>query len=211
MRSFRHWTPRYIVDRVAWSWHQRRHPDQPWIDPISVKLLSTLILPDDIGIEWGSGRSTLWFAKRMKSLLSIEDNPSWHASVRKMLSDKGITNVDYRLIEIGPTPDASSPYVRAADALPDGSLQFALVDGFVRDWCAITAVSKLAPGGILVLDNSNCYLDYPTRSPASRQGQGDATPAWAQFREMVRNWRMIRSSSGVTDSSIWFKPPSTSL
>jgi predicted O-methyltransferase YrrM len=206
MRSFKHWTPRYIRDRVAWEVYQRRHPTRPWIDPTMVRLLETLILPEDRGIEWGSGRSTLWFASRMKSLISVESDPQWHASVRGKLDGAGATNVDYRLVELGDDASETSPYVRVIDEVPDGGLQFALVDGYVRDWCAIRAADKLAPGGILVLDNANIYLDHPTHSPASRYRSGDAGPTWARFRERVRGWRMAWTSSGVTDAAIWFKP-----
>lgn len=207
MRSFKHWSPRYLRDRVRWELYQRRHPDLPWINPTAVGLLATLILPADNGVEWGSGRSTAWFAGRMKSLLSIEDNPAWHAAVRKTLDEKRVRNVDYRLVEVGPVPDQTSPYARAVEAVPDGSLQFALVDGEVRDWCAIAATRKLAPGGLLVLDNAHMYLDYPTHSPASRYRLGDLNPAWAQFRAIVHGWRMVWTTSGITDAAIWFKPP----
>ena len=69
MRKIGHWTPRYVVNRVAWFVYERRNMDKPWLTPRAVELLSELILPTDTGIEWGSGRSTAWFAKRLKQFV----------------------------------------------------------------------------------------------------------------------------------------------
>ena len=42
-----------------------------------------------VGVEWGSGRSTKWFAGKIRHLTSIEDNADWHAIVTKQLADAG--------------------------------------------------------------------------------------------------------------------------
>jgi predicted O-methyltransferase YrrM len=143
--------PLYVVDRIAAWWFYRSNPDLPWLTRESVALLSTLLKQSDRGLEWGSGRSTLWFSRRVAHLVSVEHDPAWFSRVRGML--QGVTNVDLRLL-----PDPAS-YVAVTEKLSPGSLGFVLVDGgLARDECAHQAIPLLGSGGILILDNANWYL-----------------------------------------------------
>ena len=98
-RSIRHWTPRYIRDRLRWYYYFRTHPDVPWLSEQANTMLESLLKPTDVGIEWGSGRSTCWLAKRVKHLISVEENQPWADVVRKQIQDQGLSNVDYRFYE----------------------------------------------------------------------------------------------------------------
>lgn len=64
-RRLSHLTPRYVFNRIAVLLDERRNPEHPWLTADAVRILSTLILPTDIGVEFGSGRSTKWFAQRL--------------------------------------------------------------------------------------------------------------------------------------------------
>jgi hypothetical protein len=208
MRTFRHWRLRYIADRIAWEIYQRRNMDKPWLTPVANEVLDTLILPTDIGLEWGSGRSTCWFAKRLKHLTSVEDNPVWYERVKKQIADLGLANVSYRLLTIENEEQVeASAYVSVCDDFEDESLGFVLIDGSARDACACAVIPKIKRGGLLVIDNINWFLDHSTTSPSSRQGLGPVNQQWAQFEERVAEWRMIWSSSGITDTAIWIRPP----
>jgi len=68
MRSFQHWTPRYIWNRLALMAHERQHPDLPWLTRAMIENLDTWLRPDDVGLEFGSGRSTVWFAQKVGHL-----------------------------------------------------------------------------------------------------------------------------------------------
>ncbi len=96
--------------------------------------------------------------------------------------------------------------MRIVDSFADESLDFALVDGSLRDHCAAAVLSKLAAGGLLIIDNAHWYLDHVTKSPASRYTLGPGTDVWADVARRIANWRMIWTSSGVSDTGIWFKP-----
>src|SRR5436190_1459896 len=116
MHRFRHWRPRYVFNRIAVAQYYSRNPDKPWLTPDANSLLATLLTPSDNGIEWGSGRSTHWFASRLNSLVSVEHQSYWFDVVSKQLAQAGATNVDYRLVPIeanGVTAD--SAYVRTFD------------------------------------------------------------------------------------------------
>jgi len=203
-----HWTPRYAVNRAKWWWYERNNMDRPWLTPESAEILAGLILPGDIGIEWGSGRSTVWFARRMKRLTSMEDNQEWYEKVKATLARERVENADYHYAP--PPGDGAvardSDYVKIAESFADSSVGFALVDGSAREYCAQAIIPKIAPGGVMVIDNANWYFDHPTHSPASRYRLGHLNADWTKVAEMLGGWRAIWTSSGVTDTAIWIRP-----
>lgn len=85
-RSYKHLSPRYIKNRIMVLWDQCQHPKNPWLTADSVKLLEQLLQPSDVGVEFGSGRSTIWFVNRVKQLTSIENNSVWYESIKKKLT-----------------------------------------------------------------------------------------------------------------------------
>jgi len=209
MRTFRHWTPRYLISRVVEKQYRRTHPDLPWLTQTANRMLDTLILPPDQGLEFGSGRSTLWFANRVNHLTSVEHNPEWYARVSTWLTEKSYQNVDYRLC---PGKDHAMnrndlpEYVQIVKDLPGNSLEFVLVDGIFRDACALLALEKLKPGGFLIIDNANLYLPSRSCSPNSRTEQnGPASRLWEQFILQTKDWRKIWTSNGVSDTAFFFK------
>ncbi len=88
------WTRRYVSDRTRQIIEQRRHPTEPWLCRRAVLILDHWLRPGDEMAEFGSGRSTRWFAERVGHLTSVEDDPAWHARVTQTL--EGLA-VDYRL------------------------------------------------------------------------------------------------------------------
>lgn len=210
MRQMGHWTPRYVVNRMAWFMYERRNMDKPWLTPRATELLMELLLPSDTGLEWGSGRSTAWFAKRLKHLTSIEDNAQWYETVRKQLAERNLTNVTYHHAPTPPEGEGArnSPYVTLSASIPDRSLGLALVDGTAREYCTAAIIPKVAPGGLLVIDNANWFFDHPTHSPTSRVGKGPLNEAWAQAADTLATWRLIWTTQGISDTAIWIRPAS---
>jgi len=202
-RSFSHITPRYVYDRLTVMLEERINPSNPWLTSTSVRLLVELIKPSDIGVEFGSGRSTVWFANRLKHLTSIEDSAAWFNKVEKLLiSDQVSQRVDYRLFE------DESQYANQVNTFQDDSIDFCLVDGKARDKCAFGMLSKLKSGSILVIDNINWYLPNDwSKSPNTRRSKdGASTETWRQFLHTTQDYRRIWTSNGVTDTCIFFKP-----
>ena len=99
MRPIKHLTPRYIFNKISRLIDERINPDNPWLTPESVKILNSIIKNDDVGVEFGSGRSTKWFAKRMGYLTSIEDNQKWFSIVSDALKRENLigSKVSYQL------------------------------------------------------------------------------------------------------------------
>lgn len=209
MRSFRHWTPRYIKDRLAEMYYQRSFPDYPWLTKAANQMLDSYLSESDMGLEFGSGRSTLWFAKRSKHLTSVESDEIWYKMISQKLKDAGQHNVDYRLFpkEVADDNGGDAAYVKIIDRFENNSLDFVLVDGVYRDFCALKVLPKIRPGGLLIIDNVNWYLPSNTYSPFSRTfAQGPDGSTWNNVYQSISRWKKIWTSSGVTDTAFFFKP-----
>lgn len=204
-----HWTPRYLADRSREWWFQQNNPDAPWLGPKAVALLKTLLQPQMQGIECGAGRSTPWVAQRVAALESWEEHPAWLQKVAQTLQEKGIRNV--RLLAVEKAAEDHWDYAArlAATAFPEPD--FALIDcEHHRDALALHFAETLRPGGFLMLDNANWFVPSASRSPHSRSvAQGPANAVWQQFLHRVGDWQCLWTSSGVTDTAFFIRPPRT--
>lgn len=198
-----HWTPRYIYDRSRLALHERTHRGAPWLTAEATALLDQLLRPTDVGIEFGSGRSTLWLAERMARLISVEGDRAWHASVSEQITDRGVENVEYLLRVPG------VDYADVAERVEARSLDFCLIDGADRDECTARCLPRLSPGAVLVIDNVDRYLPNEPKShaPNARAPEdGCATPLWQEIWDEISGWRRVWTSNGVTDTAIFFRP-----
>src|SRR5262249_11870957 len=173
-RPRRHWTPRYVKDRVQLHVWERRHPDAPWLVTEAVSLLETWLRKSDLVVEFGSGRSTLWFAARVARVISIEHDPGWYARVKAQLETANVHNVEYHRVA---TPAADvhvqeTAYLRPVNEGFAGPADVVLVDGILRDAAAMWALEHVRRGGMVVIDNGNRYLPHATHSPASLGSAG---------------------------------------
>ena len=50
------------------------------------------------GLEYGSGISTIYFARKTGNLVSIEHDKIWHEHIRTLLAKSKLSNVNYILI-----------------------------------------------------------------------------------------------------------------
>jgi predicted O-methyltransferase YrrM len=140
------------------------------------------------GVEFGSGRSTAWFARRLARLTSVEHDPGWHEKVKADLERGGIGNVDYRFVPAEPpgAPADRPRYAAVLDDFPDGSLDLVVVDGHYRDACLALAPPKLKPGGLLLVDDVAFW-----------GGRPPVPPGWALAHD---------STNGIKNTHLWRKP-----
>ncbi len=176
-----------------------------WTSPASIVIFRQLLSREMVGVEFGSGKSTAFFAQYIGHLTSIEHHKGWYEKVKQWMAKRQIDNVDYRLVE----PDSEEKsfpqnlikyfppyletkkgfvdYVSELGKLKDSSIDFLLVDGRARTECGLIGIHKLKSGGMLVLDN--------------------AERTWYQpVHEAVANWPKVFTTTGLTDTVIWFKP-----
>lgn len=203
-RPVTHLTPRYVCNRTKLALYASMHPSDPWLTSSAVSLLSQLLKSTDVGLEYGSGRSTVWFASRTQFLTSVEHSGEWVGRVAESLQERLLQNV----MQIHVRVDAESNelteqrYV-VGRGLADESLGYVLIDGLYRQACALNATALLQPGGLLILDNSNRHIATETPAPYStRTTEG----GWRDFLATVAGWRKIWTTNGVYDTTIWIKP-----
>lgn len=209
MRTIAHWTPRYIYRRTRLMRYERAHSDDPWLTPAATRLLQSLLRSPDRGAEFGSGRSTIWFAERVAMLTSVEHDEQWYETISAKLKDRRLANVDYILARPDQPDELAdqSTYARTALGFPDAGLDFALVDGRYRDYTAKFIMPKIKPGGMLIIDNVNRYLPSESRAPKSRtRTLGPNGKIWTEVAAELAQWRSIWTSSGVTDTAIFIRP-----
>lgn len=203
-----HWTPRYIMDRIAERRYIKRNPGLPWLTQQANEMLDTALRKSDAGLEFGAGRSTMWFAKRLGKLTSVEHHQEWFENVKKMIDDSGMDHVtllqrDNKGFDDG---GADTPYAEVARDQAPESLDFVLVDGRCRSACALAAVPSVKLGGMLIIDDCHRYLPSMSHSPlARRPADGPANDEWSQFLEAVKDWRMIWTSNGVSDTVFYIR------
>lgn len=192
-----HWSPRYVRSRLSVELFERRYPDAPWWTSAAVEFIGQWARSGDTCIEWGSGRSSIWLAERGVAVCTVEHDSEWAAEVRRSLHPFADTQVAF-----APDSDRES-YVNAHPDLD--AVDIAVVDGIHRDSCAHRALRLLRPGGVLLIDNIERYVPSRSRSP-ERLGEIEPEPLWLEFMEQTSDWRCYWTSSGVTDTAIWFKP-----
>jgi len=135
----------------------------PWFSYASIDFLEDYLKPHMTVCEYGSGGSTLFFARRVKSVFSIEDNSKWLELVTRRLEEKSIHNAKLKLCPFdfkNPVGFEESDYLHA---IPNERFDVIVVDGTeewtpVRPFCFQKAEASVKPGGIIIVDDSWRYL-----------------------------------------------------
>lgn len=171
-----------LRDLGRWLWTSlpgapgaRGVPGSPWITFDALRWLDARLAPEMRVFEWGSGGSTIFFSARVREVVSVEHDPSWHALVAERLAALGRRNVELLLVPPEPVEPAAGPgarrvrfrssdpayagfsferYARAIEGYPDERFDVIVVDGRARVGCLELALAKVRPGGAIVVDNS---------------------------------------------------------
>ncbi len=128
-------------------------PFIPWLSYRAIAALDELIQPQWKILEFGSGMSTRWLARRCSFLHSIENEPGWHQVVSRQLERERLDHVRYELRKRDSYADLQQ--------YPNGFFDFVLVDGLMRSECVRQALPKIRAGGWIYLDNSDADPDSP--------------------------------------------------
>jgi predicted O-methyltransferase YrrM len=187
--------PRRLLARVRYWWWEQRNPDKPWLTPGAVEFLESCLKDDMNALELGSGRSTLWYATKVRRLLSVEHHARWFEFVKAELARHDRRNVDYRYVPLD-HPESSSErseynplpaYVAVVASCLDESFDFVIVDGHYRSTCISAVLPKIKPGGLLLVDDANMW-------------PGNEPP-------VPREWPEVsRTTNGIKFTVIWRKP-----
>lgn len=148
----------------------------PWMTFGAIAFLERILDKTMTVYEYGSGGSTVFFAKRCKRVISCEHDLNWANKTLEHLKTNELTN--YALHVFEPIPDehaltddpsnlnsytSSSPqyqgfrfrdYAQSIDQYPDESFDLVVIDGRTRPSCFKHSVSKVRRNGYIVLDNA---------------------------------------------------------
>lgn len=133
----------------------------PWYTLPAVDFLSSLKLEGRAVLEFGSGYSSMWWAKRVGSVVTFEANSAWLGQVQSWIPAS---------VELHPLPTDENGKSRG---LPErlarvlGSRRFdvIVIDGADRLGCAEASHRFLKDNGIIIFDNSDTFRDEHGRSP----------------------------------------------
>src|SRR5258706_6942518 len=145
----------------------------PWFAYAAIDFLSQQLSPDMQVCEYGSGGSTLFFARRTQHVFSIEDNQKWFELVAERIKKLGLKNVQLKLCPFdfkSPIGFENSDYLHA---MPKNKFDVLVVDGSeewhqVRPICFEHAEKFIKPGGMLIVDDSWRYPALRTTNQAKR-------------------------------------------
>jgi len=122
----------------------------PWLPFRIIDLLHDHVTPQSRVFEFGGGGSTLWFASRVGTVVTVEHDQQWFQMLQASVKD----SPGCQVIHQGPE-DAYADYVGSIGAFPDSHFDVVVVDGRERVRCLEAAMPKVRPGGLLILDDSN--------------------------------------------------------
>jgi predicted O-methyltransferase YrrM len=208
-RTFQHWSVKYLFDRLVEKNYRHLNPEKPWLAPAANEFLEGYLKPTDLMLEFGSGRSTLWFSKRVRHITSVEHNPDWFLKIKNRINELSINNISYCLHprQYETIPASETNYVNATREFKPSSLDVVLVDGTYRAQCTLKSIPLLKPGGLLIIDNVNRYLPSNSKSPNSRSvTQGPIDGEWRKVLGIIATWRFFWTSNGVSDTAFFFTP-----
>lgn len=177
-------TALFLLYRPDWvkyliMWARSRYSsgmkdELPWLTFKAIDVLQSYLKHAINVFEYGSGGSTLFLAKRVKNVTSVEHDEEWYEKVKAELTNRKITNCNLLLKK--PRKSKTKPkyglnsysskalrryayyrfneYVKSIDSFPDSFFDLVIVDGRARISCIKHAARKIKIGGIVVLDNS---------------------------------------------------------
>ena len=148
-------TWRVLAHDFGWrrSFEERRSVDAhgepiPWYSYPAIEFLRTLDLNGKRVFEFGSGNSSVFWARKADSVLAVENDGAWAAIVQSF----AVPNL--RVIE----ETDRDRYVSTPER-EGGGFDVVVVDGRYRRRCAAAAARVVKAGGFIVFDNADWYPD----------------------------------------------------
>jgi hypothetical protein len=151
----------------------------PWFSFGAIDYLDAWIKPTHDIFEFGSGGSSLFFGRRARSVLSVENNAGWHAIVQQKLQESRLSNVSCELHEFGDAEAHRYQSLSYFAALGNRAFDMIVVDGFCGFTTAefgllrphsfeLALASVRRPGGVIVVDDYWMFPDIHRQAPDAK-------------------------------------------
>jgi hypothetical protein len=118
----------------------------PWLTYPSIEFLKKRIKKEMSVFEYGCGNSTLWWAARVKEIVSVEHDEKWY----KKNASKAPDNVFLNHIEL----EYGGAYSNKIKEFRN-KFDIVVIDGRDRVNCTINCIDALKPDGVVIWDNSD--------------------------------------------------------
>lgn len=132
----------------------------PWFTKPFLNVLKTWDMKEWNVFEWGTGYSTIWFARHCKTVVTVDHNLRWSSGVQSLARKLSLDNVTFKVRspgEIIDTDDKTDHLSQLAMAINENDRLYDLIiiDCITtqRNACAKFALAHIKPGGILIVDN----------------------------------------------------------
>ena len=122
----------------------------PWFTYPSIDFLNKRLNKKLNVFEFGSGNSSLFFAKRVNRVISVEHNKQWFNKIKTSLPG----NSEIKSVE----SKSSDQYLKPLKTA-DEKFDIIIVDGTFRNECLINSIDHLTEDGVVILDDSE-RTDY---------------------------------------------------
>lgn len=133
----------------------------PWVTYSFIDFIRPRLTKELSIFEYGSGNSTLFYAKRVKKVVSVEHDQDWF---NKIVEEKAPNaEMIFTALEKGGT------YSQKAKLLGD-KFDIIIVDGRDRVNCCKFSVDALSENGVLVLDDSERDIYQEARTFLTEKG-----------------------------------------
>lgn len=117
----------------------------PWVTYSFIDFIKERLNKSQKVFEYGSGSSTLFYAKRVGKVVSVEHDQSWY---QKIVGSKP-ENAEMIFTKL----ETGGEYSKKA-ALLEEKFDIIIVDGRDRVNCCLESIQALSPSGVIVLDDS---------------------------------------------------------
>lgn len=117
----------------------------PWNTYSYIKFIEPRLKNDFDVFEYGSGNSTIWYAKRIGTIKSVENDKDWYNLISKTLPANA--ELIYRELSYG------GDYCKEINKA-DKKYHIVIIDGRDRNNCLLNAENNLTEDGVIIFDNS---------------------------------------------------------
>ncbi len=157
-----------------------------WYSYSFLKFLENRLTSDLEVFEYGAGNSTIWYAKKVKFVKSVENDKKWIDILNPQLPKN--TKVVYR--ELNQTQD----YLHEIATDDNTKYDIIVVDGRRRNDCVMFSVDYLTEKGVMILDNSEREDYQPAKDFMKQKG----------FKQ-IDFWGMLPVVANNNCTSVFYK------
>ncbi len=118
----------------------------PWMNYPFLGFIKTRLNKNQNLFEFGSGYSTVFFAKKLKSVTSVEYDKEWFEKAKEMTKSFSNTEIIFQ--------ELNDNYPKAIGKT-ERKFELIIIDGRKRVQCALNSFEHLTSDGILILDDSS--------------------------------------------------------